>query len=234
MELINRLVRQIWKPRRTFDAMTMLLKKPIVAAAVLSLLLTTAKLAYGASSSGGATPKSAPNATTAPEEKLNRQRYQMWCCRTHSARRHYVNCGRKAHTSLAGVEARTLKGSFYEKRGSGIHHAVDILAPRNTPVLAVEDGTIARLFDSKAGGHTIYHVDPSSQFVYYYAHLEKYAEGLKDGDRVKKGQVIGYVGTSGNAPPNTPHLHFSIGVMGPEKRTWCAAELDPYEVYSSH
>lgn len=214
--------------------MIMLLKKPIVAAAAFSLLLTTAKSACGASGSGAATPKSPPSATTAPEEKPKQATIPdvvLSDAQRETALRQLR--AKKLIIPLSGVEAGRLKGSFYEKRGSGIHHAVDILAPRNTPVLAVEDGTIARLFESKAGGHTIYHVDPSNQFVYYYAHLEKYAEGLQAGDRVKKGQVIGYVGTSGNAPPDTPHLHFSIGVMGPEKRTWVAAELDPYEVYSS-
>lgn len=132
---------------------------------------------------------------------------------------------------IAGIDAQRLKGSFYEKRGGQLHHAVDILSPRNTPVVAVENGKLARLFTSKAGGLTIYHVDPSNQYVYYYAHLEKYADGLKDGDQLKKGQVIGYVGTSGNAPENTPHLHFSVGVMGPDKKTWQAADVDPYEVF---
>lgn len=133
---------------------------------------------------------------------------------------------------LDGVDVQRLKGSFDEDRGGRPHHAVDILAERNTPVKAVEDGILARIFESEAGGHTIYETDPSNKYVYYYAHLEKYADGLKNGDKIKRGQVIGYVGTSGNAPPNTPHLHFSIGVMGPEKRHWQVADVDPYEVFS--
>lgn len=134
---------------------------------------------------------------------------------------------------LEKIDVERLKGSFYETHGGSQHKAVDILSPRNTPIHAVEDGTIARLFESRLGGHTIYEIDPSNRFVYYYAHLESYADGLKDGDAVKKGQVIGYVGTSGNAPPNTPHLHFSIGVMGPKKQTWKTFDIDPYEVYAA-
>ena len=113
------------------------------------------------------------------------------------------------------------------------HEAVDLLAPRNTPVRAVEDGTIAKLFVSKAGGNTIYQFDPSEQFCYYYAHLDHYANGLHDGQPVAKGEVIGYVGTSGNAPPNTPHLHFAIFKLGDDKRWWHGTAIDPYLVLSA-
>jgi peptidoglycan LD-endopeptidase LytH len=135
---------------------------------------------------------------------------------------------------VEGVSPENLKGSFFEKRGDTTHGAADIVAPRNTPVKAVEDGTIGKLFQSRFGGNTIYQIDPSGQYVYYYAHLEKYEPTLKEGDKVKRGQVIGFVGTSGNAPPNTPHLHFSISVLTPEKKWWQARALDPYEVYKTH
>ena len=134
-----------------------------------------------------------------------------------------------------GVDVEQFKGAFSERRagdGGHTHEAVDILAPRHTPVRAVEDGTIAKLFDSKAGGHTIYQFDPTERFAYYYAHLDRYADGLREGQRVAAGDVIGYVGTSGNAPPGTPHLHFAIFELGPEKRWWKGEALDPYLVYS--
>jgi murein DD-endopeptidase MepM/ murein hydrolase activator NlpD len=132
---------------------------------------------------------------------------------------------------VQGVSGEQLVRSFHDKRdGSREHEAIDILAPRNTPVLAVEDGTIARLFVSKAGGNTIYQFDPGSEYCYYYAHLERYADGLKEGDRVKKGQVIGYVGTSGNAPKDTPHLHFAVFRLTPEKHWWEGTPLDPFDV----
>jgi murein DD-endopeptidase MepM/ murein hydrolase activator NlpD len=125
------------------------------------------------------------------------------------------------------------KGDFAQRRGVGTrgHEAVDILAPRHTPVHAVEDGTIAKLFNSKAGGITIYQFDPDREFCYYYAHLQRYAEGLADGKKVSKGEVIGYVGTTGNAPPNTPHLHFAIFQLTDAKRWWEGKPIDPYLVY---
>ncbi len=115
-----------------------------------------------------------------------------------------------------------------------MHEAVDMLAPRNTPIHAVSDGTIAKLFHSRFGGTTVYQFDPQQRYVFYYAHLEKYADGLTEKQSVHKGDVIGFVGTSGNAPPNTPHLHLSISVTGKEKRWWVAAPVDPYEVFREH
>ena len=132
---------------------------------------------------------------------------------------------------VEGVKSEQLVRSFEDRRsGSRPHEAIDILAPRNTPVKAVEGGTIARLFESKAGGTTIYQFDPTDQYCYYYAHLERYADGLHEGDKVRKGQVIGYVGTSGNAPKNTPHLHFAIFKLTTAKRWWEGTPIDPYDV----
>ena len=132
---------------------------------------------------------------------------------------------------IDGVDMESFKGAFIERRagaGGHPHDAVDIRAPRSTPVHAVEDGAIAKLFDSKAGGHTIYQFDPTERFAYYYAHLDRYADGLHEGQPVVAGEVIGYVGTSGNAPAGTPHLHFAIFELGPEKRWWKGEALDPY------
>jgi len=132
---------------------------------------------------------------------------------------------------VQGIERTKLHSNFDEMRGgTRKHEALDILAPRNTPVLAVEDGKIARLFLSDAGGITIYQYDPSMTYVYYYAHLERYATGLTEGQAVKRGDVIGYVGTTGNAPRDTPHLHFAIVKMTDEKRWWQGTAIDPYSV----
>lgn len=132
---------------------------------------------------------------------------------------------------VEGVTSDSLTRQFDDPRGaSRRHEAIDILAPRNTPVKAVDDGTIARLFDSAGGGITIYQFDPSREYCYYYAHLERYATGLKEGDRIRKGQIIGYVGTSGNAPPDTPHLHFAIFRLNASKRWWEGTPIDPYDV----
>ena len=98
--------------------------------------------------------------------------------------------------------------------------------------VAVEDGTIRRLSPSNGGGGiVVYQVDPSGRFVYYYAHLEAWAEGLHEGDAVARGQVIGSVGTSGNAPPGTPHLHFAIYRLEPGSRGWHGPAVNPYDVY---
>ena len=132
---------------------------------------------------------------------------------------------------VQGITKRQLVRSFHDERGtSREHEAIDILAPRNTPVVAVEDGTIAKLFLSKAGGNTIYQFDPAGEYCYYYAHLERYADGLREGDHVHRGDVIGYVGTSGNAPKDTPHLHFAVFRLTPEKHWWEGTPLDPYDI----
>jgi peptidoglycan LD-endopeptidase LytH len=132
---------------------------------------------------------------------------------------------------VEGIRPDQLVESFSDERsGTRVHEALDILAPRNTPVKAVEDGTIARLFLSKAGGLTIYQFDPAGEFCYYYAHLERYADGLQEGARVRKGQVLGYVGTSGNAPKDTPHLHFAVFRLTSAKHWWEGTPIDPYSV----
>ncbi len=139
--------------------------------------------------------------------------------------------GRDLRLPIDGANVDAMKDSFEERRDGRMHEAVDILAPRDTPIHAVEDGTIAKLFVSKAGGNTIYQFDPAGRFCYYYAHLERYAEGLRDGQRVSRGDVIGYVGTSGNAPANTPHLHFTIFELDAEKHWWKGRAIDPYLIF---
>jgi murein DD-endopeptidase MepM/ murein hydrolase activator NlpD len=131
---------------------------------------------------------------------------------------------------VVGVAPSELHDSFAEIHSGHRHEAIDILAPRGTPVVAVADGTIRKLFHSVPGGITIYEFDPAGTLCYYYAHLDRYADGLTEGQRVAAGDVVGYVGTSGNAPPQTPHLHFAIYRLGPEKLWWEGVALDPYPV----
>jgi murein DD-endopeptidase MepM/ murein hydrolase activator NlpD len=133
---------------------------------------------------------------------------------------------------IDGEDVESLRGGFAERRGGDRpHEAVDMLAPRNTPVHAVANGTIAKLFTSKAGGLTIYQFDPDGRLCYYYAHLERYADGLQDGQAVSQGDVMGYVGTTGNAPPNTPHLHFAVFELNADRHWWQGRPLDPYLVF---
>lgn len=132
---------------------------------------------------------------------------------------------------VRGVPASALQSSFDDRRGANRRHeAIDILAPRHTPVLAVEDGTIARLHFSQAGGVTVYQYDPNRTYVYYYAHLQRYAPGLGDGDTVTRGDTLGYVGTTGNAPEDTPHLHFAIYKLSTPSRWWQGTAIDPFAV----
>lgn len=130
---------------------------------------------------------------------------------------------------VLGIKARQLSDTFNETRGGKRQHeALDILAPRGTPVIAADDGRIVKLFTSIPGGLTIYQFDPGERLAYYYAHLEGYAAGVAEGKQVKRGEVIGYVGTSGNANPATPHLHFAIFELGPDKRWWKGTAINPY------
>ena len=133
---------------------------------------------------------------------------------------------------VQGIAASQIVSNYDDNRGGGREHeALDILSPRGTPILAVEDGRIAKLFTSARGGLTIYQFDPADRYCYYYAHLDSYAADLKEGQTVSRGQVIGYVGTTGNAPPNAPHLHFGISRLGDEKKWWDGAPIDPAQVW---
>ena len=128
-----------------------------------------------------------------------------------------------------GIERSALHDSFSEARGAGrAHEALDIMAPRGTAIRAVEGGTIVKLFASKAGGLTIYQFDPSSTFSYYYAHLDRYAAGLHEGQPVKRGDLVGYVGSTGNASPDAPHLHFAVFKLGRERQWWNGEPVNPY------
>lgn len=131
---------------------------------------------------------------------------------------------------VSGVAASALRGSFTDARGGRVHQAIDIMAPRGTPVLSADDGAVLKIFTSRGGGLTVYAADPTRNFIYYYAHLDAYAPGLAEGQAIAKGQPLGTVGTSGNAPPNTPHLHFAILRNNDMKRWWTGAAIDPYLV----
>ena len=134
---------------------------------------------------------------------------------------------------VQGVQSSQLKSTFNEGRAGHLHHAIDILAPRGTPVLAAVDGTVRKLFVSRAGGITLYEYDLSGERSYYYAHLDGYAAGIREGLAVHRGDVLGYVGTTGNAPATTPHLHFAIEVLPPTKEWWKGEAIDPYPILTT-
>lgn len=130
---------------------------------------------------------------------------------------------------VAGVRPEQLQDTFTDARSEGrLHDAIDIPAPPGTPVLAVADGEIARLFQSERGGTTIYQISPDKELVFYYAHLQQYADGLAPGKFVRQGEVIGYVGDTGNAGAGNYHLHFSISVIADPKRYWEGTNINPY------
>ena len=130
---------------------------------------------------------------------------------------------------VAGVRSDQLRDTFTEARSEGrVHDAIDIAAPRGTPVLAAADGTIVKLFQSERGGTTIYQLSTDNKFIYYYAHLDRYAEGLTEGHFAKQGETIAYVGDTGNAGAGNYHLHFSIALTSDPKRYWEGVNINPY------
>ncbi|VXA96413.1 M23 family metallopeptidase [Massilia sp. 9I] len=135
----------------------------------------------------------------------------------------------KLAVPVQGIKLANLSDTFDQPRGNQRHHeALDIMAPKGTPVLAAADGKVAKLFTSKPGGTTLYQFDPNEKYAYYYAHLDRYADGVKEGMELKRGDLLGYVGVTGNADPNAPHLHFAVFELTPEKQWWKGTPLNPY------
>lgn len=133
---------------------------------------------------------------------------------------------------ITGLQPKDLYDTFEEARGGGerTHEALDIMAPRGTPVLAMVEGPVKKLFESNAGGLTVYQFGPDETYCYYYAHLDRYAEGLFEGKVLKRGELLGYVGSTGNASPDAPHLHLAIFRLGPEKNWWEGTPVNPYPI----
>ncbi|MBL0169752.1 MAG: M23 family metallopeptidase [Gemmatimonadaceae bacterium] len=139
---------------------------------------------------------------------------------------------RQLMVPVENLSRLSLRDDFSAKRGDRIHGALDLLAPRYTAVLASDDCVIGRLFTGPVGGIVVYATDLSERFVYYYAHLQRYRRGLAVGDRVAKGSVIGYVGTTGNAPPDTPHLHFQVMKRAPGRVWWDGPSINPLSFFA--
>ena len=139
---------------------------------------------------------------------------------------------RKLRGALAipveGVRAAELRDTYTESRGGRLHEAIDIAAARGTPVLSVADGRVLKRYSSVPGGLMLYAADASDTFIFMYGHLERYADGVTEGMTVRRGQLVGYVGTSGNAPPNAPHLHFAIARGRPSAAWWRGVPVNPY------
>ncbi|WP_394001921.1 M23 family metallopeptidase [Luteimonas sp. WGS1318] len=130
---------------------------------------------------------------------------------------------------VQGIDVADVHDTFDDARGDERRHeALDVMAPEGTPVLAAADGRIEKLFTSDRGGLTIYQFDPTGTWSYYYAHLQAYAPGLTEGMQVRRGDVLGTVGSTGNADPSAPHLHFAVFRLTPEKQWWTGAPVNPW------
>ncbi len=139
---------------------------------------------------------------------------------------------RQMMVPVEGVLRKSLRDNYTAKRAKGIHGALDIFAPRNTPVVAASDHIIGRLSTGPVGGTVIYATDPEMRFTFYYAHLQRYRRGLAVGDRIAKGSIIGYVGTTGNAPDNLPHLHFQVMKRG-TRAWWDGPAINPFPFFAA-
>jgi murein DD-endopeptidase MepM/ murein hydrolase activator NlpD len=136
---------------------------------------------------------------------------------------------------VRGVGTAQLSDTYTQARSNGrVHEAIDIPGLEGTPVLAVDNGKIVKLFDSKPGGLTIYQFDPTDTYAYYYAHLNGYAAGIVEGKQVQRGELLGYVGSTGNASPAAPHLHFAIFELGAEKHWWQGKAINPYPLLGGY
>jgi peptidoglycan LD-endopeptidase LytH len=202
--------------------------RPLVACAGIALMLSSCR-SVGANTAVDTSPRSAPARPAPPqtgpvasaalfdpakgvvtEDDLDRLRQ------------------RTLAVPVLGAYPADVPATFADPRSGGRrHNAADILAPRGTLVLSADDGVIRRLSTNALGGITIYATDPEERFVYYYAHLDGYAPELRVDQRVQRGDVLGYVGTTGNAPANAPHLHFQITRLLDRDRLWDGVPIDP-------
>ena len=123
-----------------------------------------------------------------------------------------------------------LRSQFLDRRRGHTHQAIDLMNPRGTPVVAVTDGYVKKLYRSKKGGISVYLFDAKEQLCFFYGHLDKYVKGLVEGMKVTPGQVLGFVGSTGNAKKSSPHLHFAISEVGPDKKWSGGKAIDPLPV----
>ena len=184
-----------------------------IVTAVLTSLFWIAAYSIALPADGGASPTAAPGGTEQPQPSAA------------------VIVGPSGlAVPVAGIRPGQLSDTFTQSRGGGRpHDAIDIMAPAGTAVVAASGGTVEKLFFSQGGGGiTAYVRSPDRQWIFYYAHLQDYAPGLREGQRLARGDPIGTVGSTGNANPAGPHLHFAIHRMGPDERWWQGRAINPY------
>lgn len=132
---------------------------------------------------------------------------------------------------VEGVARHQLVDTFEARRGMRRHRALDIMAPRGTRVLAAVDGEVAKVYRHVLGGLSVYQYDAARRYSYYYAHLDAYAPGLTEGAWLRRGDLVGFVGSTGNAPASAPHLHFAVLELGPERKWWKGTPVNPYPLF---
>jgi peptidoglycan LD-endopeptidase LytH len=133
---------------------------------------------------------------------------------------------------VAGADMSKVPDTFLDDRDGGgrTHHAIDILAPRGTPILSADDGKILRMSTNTLGGISMYTVDAQNRLVYYYAHMDHYNDAMSPGRTIARGDTLGFVGTTGNAPKDTPHLHFQVMLWPADGKYWNGEPVDPYDM----
>ena len=193
-----------------------LARAPKAGMALLPLLLA-ACWGHGSPAEPFTAPAPAPVRERAYERPAPRERADA-----------YVAPGASLVIPVRGVRPEQLRDSYESPRSGHVHHAIDIMAPGGTPVVAAADGTILKLRTGGNGGITIYQVGPDGRTLYYYAHLQRYAAGLREGMPVWRGQIIAYVGDTGNAGAGNYHLHFSVGRLTDPRRWWESENTNPY------
>lgn len=139
---------------------------------------------------------------------------------------------RQLMVPVEGIAVAAVQNNYEARRGTRLHLALDLMAPTGTPVLSADDGRIGRLGTTPVGGNIIYATDEAGQFVYYYAHLDRFRRGVAVGDRVRKGEVLGYVGSTGNADRAAPHLHFQVMRRGAGRVWWDGPVINPFPFFA--
>lgn len=188
-------------------------RAPKVPTVLLSLLLA-------ACGSHGGTVRTDPSPSPVPEPRYERP--------AANRPRAYVAPGATLTIPVLGIRPEQLSDNYEDPRTGHVHHAIDIMAPGGSPVVAATDGTILKLRTGGNGGITIYQIAPDGRTLYYYAHLQRYAAGMREGLPIQRGQVIAYVGDTGNAGRGNYHLHFSVGRLSDPRRWWESENTNPY------
>ena len=182
-----------------------------------------------------AKPASRPNpSSSAGVPLMTASEYRPGASSSASADVDYLR-SRQILVPVAGANMTHVEDSFNEPRdGDRVHRAIDILAPRGTPILSADDGRIIRMTTSTLGGISMYTVDPEQRIVYYYAHMDHYNDAMTTGKTISKGDTLGFVGTTGNAPKDTPHLHFQVMRWPADGKYWNGEPINPFDLLGGH